>query len=86
MKLKRSFLVHQDGEQKLLVPTGEAGFSGLVRCNASAGLIVSCLEHETTEAEILARMTAEWDIPAETAKRDLERILGELRQIGAIDE
>ena len=56
MKLNKAFLTHDDGEQKLLVSTGASKFSGLVRSNETAGFIITCLENETTEAEIVAKM------------------------------
>ena len=51
-----NFLVHNDGENKLLVSTGATKFSGLVRGNSTAGFIIECLEEETTEDEIVKKM------------------------------
>ena len=56
MKLNSAFLTHDDGGQKLLVSTGASKFSGLVRSNKTAGFIISCLENDTNEAEIVAKM------------------------------
>ena len=86
MKLNSGFLSHDDGEQKLLVSTGATSFSGLVRSNATAGFIISCLENETTEEEIVAKMLDKWAVPEETARRDVRRIVDQLRGIGAIDD
>ena len=86
MKLNSGFLTHDDGNQKLLVSTGATKFSGLVRSNASAGFIIECLETETTEDEIAAKMMKKWDISEETAKRDIRKIITQLKNIGAIDD
>ena len=86
MKLNNGFIAHSDGEDKLLVSTGATKFSGLVRSNQTAGFIIECLEKETTEEEIVAKMTEKWDVSAETAGRDVRKIVEQLRKIGAIDD
>ena len=85
MKLNSGFISHRDGKQRLLVSTGAARFSGLVRSNPTAGFIIECLETETTEDEIVAKMRKKWDVSDETARRDVQKIIKQLRGIGAID-
>ena len=86
MKLNTAFITHDDGDQKLLVSTGASKFSGLVRSNATAGFIISCLENDTTEAEIVEKMQEKYDGPKEAMERDVRKIIDQLRKIGAIDE
>lgn len=86
MKLNSGFITHNDGEDKLLVSTGATKFSGLVRSNSSAGFIIECLENETTEDEIVAKMRRKWDVSDEIARRDVRKVVEQLRGIGAIDE
>lgn len=86
MKLNHAFLAHEDGGQKLLVSTGASQFSGLVRSNDTAGFIISCLEKDTTEAEILAAMQQKYDGPKEAMERDVKKIIAQLREIGALDD
>jgi len=86
MKLNKGFITHDDGGQKLLVSTGASKFSGLVRSNETAGFIISCLENDTTEAEIVAKMQKKYDGPKEAMERDVKKIIDQLRRIGAIDE
>ena len=85
MKLNSGFILHNDGEQKLLVSTGATKFSGLVRSNSSAGFIIQCLETETTEDEIVAKMQKKWEVSDEIARRDVRKITEQLRDIGAIE-
>ena len=85
MKLNRGFLTHTDGENKILVSTGATEFSGLVRGNKTAGFIIECLEKETTENEIVAKMQKKWNVSDETARKDVRKIIEKLRGIGAID-
>ena len=86
MKLNKGFLAHDDGDQKLLVSTGASKFSGLVRSNETAGFIISCLEKNTTEAEIVEKMQKKYDGPKEDMERDVKKIVDQLRKIGAIDD
>ena len=86
MKINNDFIVHEDGDSKLLVSTGATKFSGLVRSKGSAGFIISCLENDTTEDEIVAKMLEYYDVSEEIARRDVKKIVGQLKQIGAIDE
>ena len=86
MKINNAFITHEDGDQKLIVSTGASKFSGLVRSNATAGFIISCLEKETTEDEIIAKMEQKYDAPKEVLERDVKKIIAQLRKIGAIDD
>lgn len=85
MKLNSGFIAHDDGDQKLLVSTGATKFSGLVRSNSSAGFIIQCLETETNEDEIIAKMQKKWEVSDEIARRDVRKVVEQLRCIGAID-
>ncbi len=86
MKLNSGFISHSDGEDHLLVSTGATAFSGLVRSNQTAAFIISCLETETTEDEIVEKMLAQYDAPRDIIARDVKKIVEQLRGIGAIDD
>ena len=86
MKINKAFITHDDGNQKLLVSTGASKFSGLVRSNETAGFIISCLENDTTEAEIVAKLQKKYDGPKEAMECDVKKVIDQLRKIGAIDE
>ena len=86
MKLKKDFITHDTGTESMLVPTGKAAFSGLVRGNRTFGAIVELLKQDTSDAEVIAAMKARYDAPEEIIARDVRKILTELREIGAIEE
>lgn len=86
MKLKEGFLTHTTDGVQYLVPVGNTGFSGLVRSNATAALIVDALKQDTTAEAITDLILARFDAPREKVAADVERILDTLRQIGALDE
>ena len=86
MKLKKEFITHDTEEESLLVPTGNAGFYGLVRGNRTLGAILALLKEDTTEEAVVAAMKQRFDAPEEIIARDVNKALSELRKIGAIDE
>ncbi|MBR6385942.1 MAG: PqqD family protein [Ruminococcus sp.] len=85
MKLNDSFILHDENNEKILVSDGTTKFVGLVHSNATAGFIISCLQKETTEDEIVAKMLKKWDVSEEIARRDVKKIVAQLRKIGAIN-
>ncbi len=86
MKLNKEFLLHNTDGESVLVPTGKAAFSGVVRGNRTLGAMLELLKRDTTEPEIKAAMRERFDAPEGVVERDVEKMLAELRKIGAIDE
>lgn len=86
MKLNKEFLLHNSSGASILVPTGSADFSGIVRGNKTLGAVLELLQEETTENEIVAAMRGRYDAPEGTIEQDVAKILTELRKIGALDE
>ena len=86
MKLKKEFIAHDTGAESLLVPTGGAGWAGLVKGNKTLGAILSLLKEDTTEEAVITAMKARFDAPEEVIARDVRMVVAELRRIGALDE
>lgn len=86
MKLNKEFLIHNTDEETLLVPTGGADFSGIVRGNKTLGAMLELLKSDTTEAEIVHALKCRFDAPEGVLERDVKKMLSELRKIDAIDE
>ena len=86
MKLKEEFIAHAAGAESLLVPTGAAGWAGVVRGNRTLGAILELLKTDTDEDSVVAAMRERFDAPDGAVERDVARVLDELRKIGALDE
>ena len=86
MKLNKDFLFHTLGEESVLVPTGNAAFSGIVRGNKTLGAVLELLQNETTEEKLVASMKERYDAPDGVIERDVKETLVKLREIGALDE
>lgn len=86
MKLKNGFILHETGSESLLIPSGSAGFSGLVKGNKTLGAILELLKEDTTEEKIITAMKQRFDAPENVIVADVKKALSELRKIGAVDE
>ena len=86
MKLKKAFIVHETKDETMVVATGKAKFSGLVRGNKMLGEILSLMKKDTTEAEVVRAMRAKFDAPEGKIEADVHKTVTELRRIGAIED
>lgn len=89
MRLKPEYVVYEANEgEKLAVATGDeiANFSGLLRANKSAAVILDCLAEDTTEEAIVDVMAARFDAPRDVLATDVADVLGTLRSINALVE
>ena len=85
MKLKDTFITHDSEGEQVLIDVSSS-FAGLIRSNKTAAFIVDCLKKETTEEAIIDAMYAKYDAERDVLKKDVEKILGKLRSVGALDE
>ena len=86
MKLKDGFITYETDGEQILVAAGQVSFAGLVRSNKTAAFIVDSLKKETTKESIVEAMAAKYDAPRSVIAEDVEKILNQLRGIGALDE
>ena len=87
MKLNHNFIRHNiDDGQTVLVPTADANFHGVIQGNKSVDVILQCLESDSTEAQIVEAMCAQFDGDPALIEKDVADVLKQLRSVGAIDE
>ena len=86
MKLNENFVIHRVGGDTMLIPTASASFHGLGEGNKTVGVILGCLEKDTTEEEIVDALAAEFDGSREDMTQDVRSVVAKLKAIGAIDE
>ena len=86
MKLKSEYVTYPVDDKEIMVGTGTGSFKGLVKMNASAAFIISCLKEETDENAILVKMALKYDGDRQVMADDVSRVVETLRQIGALDE
>jgi len=86
MKLKDSFITHQTGKDHILLSTDTDVFSGLVKSNSTAAFIISQLENDTNKDAILDAMKKKYRGDESLMEEDIDKVIGILRKIGALDE
>lgn len=86
MKLKKGFVSQKVAGRWLLVGVGNNDFPGFAQGNDTTAFIAELLQKDTTVDEMVEALYEQYDAPRETLRADLERVLDQLRSIGAIEE
>ena len=83
MQINRDFTIQKVGASYVAVPVGETSkhFHGMVRLNETGAFLWNLMaECDRTEQELVDALLSEYDIDAETASRDVARIVATLRE------
>ena len=88
MRAVKDFIMREIAGETILIPSGAAAqkFNGLVTVNALGAFIWDVLQAPTDLEALVTRITDEYDVDADTARRDAEEFLSELRRIGALED
>lgn len=86
MRLKDDFILHNTGEDFVIIATGEAtkNFNGIIKLNNIGGEIVGLLTTDISEEEIIKAIVEKYEVEYETAKEDILNLLDSLRKTGII--
>ena len=80
------FVHRRVAQEEILVPVRRSGadLSSLYLLNATAAELWTLLAEPRSESEMIASLTASFDVEAETARDDLRGFLAELVAVGAL--
>lgn len=86
MRLKDDFILHNTGEDFVIIATGEAtkNFNGIIKLNNMGGEIVSFLSNDISEEKIVKAIVEKYEVDYDTAKEDIKNILDSLKKAGVI--
>lgn len=87
MRIKKGFVLEKVGDSYLCCATGKLAkeFSGFVRLNETGAFLWNILASgDVTKEDILAKMTAEYDVSPEIALADIDKFLDNLEKNGII--
>ena len=84
MKLREKFIVHNMGDEILLVSAADSVNQGFIRGNSTTAVIIEALSRDVSETEIVDRLIEEFDAPRDVVADDVREVLAKLDQIGAI--
>lgn len=88
MRLKDDFILHNTGDDFVIIATGEAAknFNGMIKLNNMGGEIVTLLKNEITEEKVVKAIVDKYEVDYDTAKEDITNLLNSLRKVGIIIE
>ena len=88
MQVSKDYLLRTIAGETILIPSGAAAqkFNGLVTVNAIGAFIWDVLQTPHDLEGLVSRITEEYEVDADTARRDAEEFLSELRRIGALED
>lgn len=87
MKIKDSFVVHTVGNIQMMVDSddSENKFDGLVRSNETAAFIISQLNEDKTEKDLVKALLSEYDVDEQTAEEAVKYVINKLKSINALE-
>ena len=87
MKLKGEFILRQVGEDVVVVPTGETAlhFNGMIMLNAVSRILWERLAEGADLPQLVAAVTAAFDVSADEAAADIGEFLAALEQADLLD-
>lgn len=86
MEIKKQLIKREIAGDVILVPVGKSVLenNGLYALNELAGFIWDLLPIVSTKEEIVSRILEEYEIDKETATKDCEQFLNELKEMEII--
>lgn len=81
MKIKNGFMLREVASQTMVVAVGEASktFNGIIRLNSTGKFLWENMQEDTTKDQLVSKMTAEYDIDAATAEKDIDAFIDILK-------
>lgn len=88
MKVRNNFILRRILDDSLLIPTGEAALKvqGMVALSESGSMLYQMLQTGCDKDDLLAAMLREYVIDPETAEKDIDGFLDQMRQLDMLDE
>ena len=82
MKIKDGFILREVADSYIVVAVGEAvkTFNGIVNLNETGAFLWKALETGATKEELLEKLTAEYDVDEDTAKKDIDAFVAKLEE------
>ncbi len=88
MKFKDGVILTRNGEENILVTSGEAGdaFSGMIKMNGTAGFLAGLLQQETDEDRLTAALCEHYDVSEAEARENVKRMVAQLESVGLLEQ
>lgn len=88
MRVSEQFVLRIIADEHLLIPVGEAAIhvKGLIALSESGALIYNMLKDGCKKEDLVAAITAEYDVSAAEADKDVDDFLERMRQMNILVE
>jgi hypothetical protein len=88
MKIHEGFMLREVAGNYIVMPVGDAAnrLNGMIKLNGTSAFLFRALEKGTDEESLVAALLAEYDVDADTARRDVAAFLDAMRAARALDE
>lgn len=88
MKVSDQFILRTVAGEHLLIPAGQAAVSmkGMIALSESAALIYEKLKTGCSREDLIAALTAEYEVCEDEAARDTDTFLDQMRQLNMLVE
>lgn len=87
MKINENFVLREVAGSWVVIPIGEKSvdFNGMMNLNETGVLLWRELEKGVEKEELVAALTAEYDVSAEIAAKDIDEFIEKLEKAGCIE-
>lgn len=88
MKIKDSYVLRSVAGENLIVPVGgnNINFNSAMTLNETGAFLWQLLTADTTRDALIAAMTKEYDIDADTAKKDIDIFITSLKEHSILED
>lgn len=88
MNVSKNYIFRKVANEYLLIPTGDAALKikGLVAMSESGSMLYQKLQTGCSREDLVAALTAEYDVSAEVALQDVDAFLEQMRQLEILVE
>lgn len=88
MKLKEGIMINEIDGRFVAVDAGEgrSRFHGILKMNGTACFVAKVLQDGADLEQIVKAMTEKYEVSAEEAKRNAEKVIDAFQRAGLIDE
>ena len=86
MKVKDGFVIREIGGKSVAVPTGATSreFHGMITLNGVGRFLFEAMQEETDVQTLVEKLTAEYDVDADTARSAVVAFADKLRSEGIL--
>lgn len=88
VKVSDQFILRTIADENLLIPVGDAAISvkGLIALSQSGALLYNKLKDGCSRDDLVAALTAEYEVSEDEAARDTDAFLNQMRQLNMLVE